>query len=43
VDAVTYYNDPKILAEISEDLGEPMVGIDIRQLEEKELLAMRGW
>ncbi len=43
VDAVTYYNDPKILAEISEDLGEPMVGIDIRQLEEKELLAARGW
>ncbi len=43
VDAVTYYNDPKILAEISEDLGEPMVGIDIRQLEEKELLAPRGW
>jgi len=43
VDAVTYYNDPKILAEISEDLGEPMVGIDIRQLDEKELLAPRGW
>ncbi|MEJ5253497.1 MAG: pyridoxal 5'-phosphate synthase lyase subunit PdxS [Chthonomonadetes bacterium] len=43
VDAVTYYNDPKVLAEISEDLGEPMVGIDIRQLEEKELLAPRGW
>ena len=43
VDAVTYYNDPKVLAEISEDLGEPMVGIDIRQLEERELLAVRGW
>jgi pyridoxal 5'-phosphate synthase pdxS subunit len=43
VDAVTYYNDPKVLAEISEDLGEPMVGIDIRQLEERELLAARGW
>jgi pyridoxal 5'-phosphate synthase pdxS subunit len=43
VDAVTYYKDPNILAEISEDLGEPMVGIDIRQLEEKELLAPRGW
>jgi len=27
--AVTYYNNPKILAEFSEDLGEPMVGIDI--------------
>lgn len=43
VDAVTYYNDPKVLAEISEDLGEPMVGIDIRRLDEKELLAPRGW
>jgi pyridoxal 5'-phosphate synthase pdxS subunit len=32
-----------VLAEISEDLGEPMVGIDIRQLEERELLAVRGW
>ena len=27
VQAVTHYNDAKILAEISEDLGEPMVGI----------------
>lgn len=25
VQAVTYYEDPKILAEVSEDLGEPMV------------------
>ncbi|MEN2984737.1 MAG: pyridoxal 5'-phosphate synthase lyase subunit PdxS [Dictyoglomaceae bacterium] len=41
--AVTYYNDPEILAEISEDLGEPMHGIDVRQLSEKELLQIRGW
>ncbi|MGB9857262.1 MAG: pyridoxal 5'-phosphate synthase lyase subunit PdxS [Dictyoglomaceae bacterium] len=41
--AVTYYNDPEVLAEISEDLGEPMPGIDIRQLSEKELLQVRGW
>jgi len=27
--ATTHYNDPKILSEVSEDLGEPMVGIDI--------------
>jgi len=27
VDACTHYNDPKILAEVSEDLGEAMVGI----------------
>ncbi len=43
VDAVTYWNDPAKLAEISENLGEPMVGIDIRQLDDKELLATRGW
>ncbi len=29
--AVTNYNDPKIIAEVSSDLGEPMVGIDCRQ------------
>lgn len=29
--AVTHYNDPAILAEVSCDLGEPMVGIDVRE------------
>lgn len=43
VDAVTYYKDYAKLAEISENLGEPMVGIDIRILKETELLATRGW
>jgi pyridoxal 5'-phosphate synthase pdxS subunit len=43
VDAATHYNNPKILAEISTGLGEPMPGIDIRQLDEKQLLALRGW
>jgi pyridoxal 5'-phosphate synthase pdxS subunit len=43
VDAVTYFNDPKALAEISRGLGEPMPGIDVRQLDEKQLLALRGW
>jgi len=41
--AVTYYDDPYILAEVSEDLGEPMSGIDIRKLSESELLQVRGW
>lgn len=27
---MTHYNDPKIIAEVSGDLGEPMVGIDCR-------------
>jgi pyridoxal 5'-phosphate synthase pdxS subunit len=43
VDACTYFDKPDILAEISEDLGEPMVGIDIKLLPEQELLANRGW
>jgi pyridoxal 5'-phosphate synthase pdxS subunit len=43
VSAVTYYDDPKKLAEISEGLGEPMSGLDVRQIAEKELLAGRGW
>lgn len=41
--AVQHYNDPKILAEVSEDLGEPMVGINISTLREEEKLAPRGW
>ncbi len=43
VDAVTYHDDAMKLAEISTGLGEPMVGIDIRTLDDKELLAVRGW
>jgi len=43
VQAVTHYNDANILAEISKDLGEPMVGINVRSLPEEELLAERGW
>ena len=30
VQAVTHYMDPKVLAEISEDLGEPMVGLSLQ-------------
>ena len=41
--AVQHYNDPKVLAEISEDLGEPMVGINISTIPEAERLAGRGW
>ena len=41
--ATTHYNDPKILAEVSEGLGSAMPGLDIRLLDEKELLATRGW
>jgi pyridoxal 5'-phosphate synthase pdxS subunit len=41
--AVTHYNDAQILAEISEDLGEPMVGINLDTLDESEKMAARGW
>jgi pyridoxal 5'-phosphate synthase pdxS subunit len=43
VKAVTHYQDPKVLVEVSRGLGEPMPGIDVRQLEEKDLLQTRGW
>ncbi|RPJ07817.1 MAG: pyridoxal 5'-phosphate synthase lyase subunit PdxS, partial [Spirochaetaceae bacterium] len=43
VDAVLHFNDPAILAEISRGLGEPMPGIDVRQLDEKQLMSLRGW
>ncbi|MBX2998421.1 MAG: pyridoxal 5'-phosphate synthase lyase subunit PdxS [Caldilineaceae bacterium] len=43
VQAVTHYNDPKVLAEISEDLGVPMVGINLETLSEPEKMAHRGW
>ncbi len=42
VQSVTHYNDPKILAEVSKDLGEPMVGIGIRTIPEEDLLAPRS-
>ena len=43
VEAVTHYNNPKILAEISKNLGEPMVGISVSSIPEQEMLAGRGW
>lgn len=43
VEATTHYNNPEILAKVSENLGEPMVGISVRSLAESEQLATRGW
>jgi pyridoxal 5'-phosphate synthase pdxS subunit len=43
VEAVTYYQDPKKLAEISYDLGEAMVGIGLNELSEEQRIAGRGW
>mmetsp|Transcript_29405 Transcript_29405/g.41387 ORF Transcript_29405/g.41387 Transcript_29405/m.41387 type:complete len:311 (-) Transcript_29405:493-1425(-) len=43
VQAVTHYNDPSVLAEVSEDLGEAMVGINLDTLQENDKFAKRGW
>lgn len=43
VKAVTNYNDPKLLAEISKDIGGAMSGISVSTLPEDEKLAVRGW
>ena len=43
VESVTHYNEPKILAEISKNLGEAMVGIGVTEIPESERLATRGW
>ncbi len=43
VKAVTNYNNPAILAEVSRNLGEAMVGRNVTSIPESELLATRGW
>jgi len=42
VRAVTHFEDPKVLVEVSKGLGEPMVGIDINTMAPSERLASRG-
>ena len=43
VRATTHYQDPAIIAEVSKGLGKPMGGIEISQIAERELMAVRGW
>lgn len=43
VEATTHYRNPEILARVSENLGQPMVGIGIHTLAEDQQLATRGW
>jgi pyridoxal 5'-phosphate synthase pdxS subunit len=43
VKATTHYQDPAIIAEVSESLGEAMPGIEIGQIRPDQLLAKRGW
>lgn len=41
--ATAHYNDPKIIAEVSEGLGEAMKGIEIGKISAENLMANRGW
>lgn len=43
VKATTFYNEPEVLAEVSRNIGEPMVGRTVASLAEGEALATRGW
>ena len=43
VEATTHFNDPDALAKVSRGLGEPMPGLDIKEIGEEGLLQTRGW
>src|SRR5215208_6380388 len=43
VEATTHFQDPDALAKVSRGLGEPMPGLDIKELGEEGLLQTRGW
>jgi len=43
VQAVTHYNDPHVIAEVSRGLGDAMPGLDVRSMTEEQRLALRGW
>jgi pyridoxal 5'-phosphate synthase pdxS subunit len=43
VEATTHYRNPEILAKVSEHLGEPMVGIEVKNLPESAQISTRGW
>ena len=43
VEAVTNYNKPEVIAEVSKNLGEAMTGIEIETIPKEQLLQERGW
>ncbi len=43
VKATTHFNNPKILADVSRNLGEPMVGRQVTDIPKEDLIAQRGW
>ena len=42
-EAVTFFQDPGVLAEVSRNLGEPMVGIEIDDIPAGQRMQERGW
>ncbi|MBV8172412.1 MAG: pyridoxal 5'-phosphate synthase lyase subunit PdxS [Candidatus Eremiobacteraeota bacterium] len=43
VEATHYFDDPKVVLEVSKELGAPMAGLEISQIPKEQLLAGRGW
>lgn len=43
VEATAHYNDPEIIARVSEGLGEAMKGISIDKIPDEEKMSVRGW
>jgi pyridoxal 5'-phosphate synthase pdxS subunit len=43
VKATTHFEDAQAVLEASEELGEAMPGLDVRQMDEKDMLSTRGW
>jgi len=43
VQATTYYQDPEKVLEVSMNLGEPMIGIEIAAIPKEQVLSERGW
>ncbi len=43
VEAVTHFNNPDVLAKVSRNLGEAMVGISVNSMTEQQKIAQRGW
>jgi pyridoxal 5'-phosphate synthase pdxS subunit len=43
VEAVTHFDDPKVIAEVSKGLGDAMKGIEISEIPKDQRLQERGW
>lgn len=43
VEAVAHYDEPDVIAEVSKDLGDAMIGIEIESIPKEQLLQKRGW